>query len=236
MKRSVMAPECGMEGKGEGAARPGRDCGAPAWGSLYPARREIERRFGRHFSLPLARRAEDVVAAGIGPGSAVLDVGAGRRDMKDKLSARIDGLEYLSLDPDRTLPHDYRDFGEVNRAFDAVLMFEVLEHSDLAGIGGLLASARRALRPGGMLYVTTPSIYTPGRFGKDAAHRTPLAHDELGGIIGLSGFRVDGMWRIYNAPFVQRFLHVRAAGWLHRFLGVDYAFSVMASASAGEGG
>ncbi len=210
-----------------GAATPG---GGLSWSMLYGRRKDILRRFGSHFSLPLARRAEEEAGRRLPAAAKVLDVGAGLGDFRGKIAKFAGIAAYKSLDLDPFVKHDFRSFDEVRETFDAVLMFEVLEHVPFRDVAGLILGARSALGTGGLLFCTTPSVLTPGRFGMDASHVTPLSHDMLGALLESCGFRVGEILRLYNAPFVRRFMHVRAAGWLHRFLSVDYAQSLMAVA------
>ena len=194
-----------------------------AWSRLYDARKEVARRFGDHFDLPLARKAEEVVGRTLEGGERVLDVGAHRRQFREKVGAYLPGLSYFSLDRDRSLPHDYHDLADVKETFDAVYLFEILEHQPLGDLTRFLEAVARVVRPGGWLFATTPSVFCPGQFLRDATHVTPLAHDELGGLLTLAGFRVEQLLRTYNASWNRHVLHVHLAGWLHRFLRVDYA-------------
>jgi hypothetical protein len=207
-----------------------------SWSRLYERRRDIQRRFGRHFALPLRSRAERVVADHLSAGQRVLDVGAHRRQFKDKVERCRPGLVYRSLDTDRANDHDYYGFEEVEERFDGAYLFEVLEHLSLDGIAGILAGVRGVLAPEGLLFVTTPCVFHPVQFRRDATHRTPLAHDELGGVLEAAGFDVLHLYRLFHAPWSRWAAHVVLAGWLHRFLSVDYATSVMAVARRTEGG
>lgn len=201
-----------------------------SWSRAYELRKAARARFGRHFDLPLERKAEQVAARFLRPGDAVLDVGAHRRQFASKLARYRADLRYRSLDPDADLPHDFRSLDEVEESFDGVCVFEVLEHLPLEGLAPFLGRLRAVLRPGGLLFATTPCVLRPGRFEEDATHRTPLAHDELAGRLEGAGFEVTNLYRLFHASWASRLAHVRLAGWLHRFLGVDYATSVMAVA------
>jgi SAM-dependent methyltransferase len=197
------------------------------WHRMFASRKAVAARFGDHFTLPLERKVETVVARLLAAGERVLDVGAHERQFLEKVEKHRPGLVYRSLDPERGPSHDYAGFDEVKETFDAVYLFEVLEHVDLGGIRELLGNVGRVLRSGGRIFCSTPCIFHPGQFLRDATHRTPLAYDELGGLLETAGFHVEKVLRLYNAPWARRVAHVHLAGWLHRFLRIDYATSIL---------
>ncbi len=51
--------------------------------------------------------------------------------------------------------------------------------------------------------MTTPNIFNPGRFWRDATHRVAYCYDELGGILLGLGFRVKEIYRTYNEPLLR---------------------------------
>jgi SAM-dependent methyltransferase len=205
-----------------------------SWSGAYARRREVRARFGSHFDLPLRRNAERVVAEHLAGNAEVLDVGAHGCQFREKVEKYLPGLAYESLDPDPANPHDYRSLDEVKKTFDGVYLFEVLEHVAVGELGAFLQKVQSVTRPGGLLFATVPCVQHPGRFLRDATHLTPLAYDELGGRIQAAGFELEALYRIYNAPWHAKTAHVYLGGWLHRFLDVDYATSVMAVARRKE--
>ena len=154
--------------------------GLPPWSSLHERRRALERRWPSIFSLPLVRRASDVVVAQVRPGMRVLEAGAGDRRLKARIEAAAPGAEYRSADPDPAHPHDWRDLGEAVGPFDLVVALELIEHFSPEEALAFLRRSRDLLRPGGRIVVGTPDVFTPGRWHRDAGHRTPFSPWELG--------------------------------------------------------
>jgi SAM-dependent methyltransferase len=102
----------------------------------------------------------------LGPAGAALDLGCGDGRLTDAVEAselvgadvsgvaleraraRLPGTELVRIEPDSPLP-----FGDSR--FELVLCAETLEHA--RDVQLLLSEARRVLRPGGTLAVTTPA-------------------------------------------------------------------------------
>jgi len=115
---------------------------------------------GAPYDLP---RRRGLLLAHAGPGDRVLDLGCGDGDLSAVLPGvvgvdvaeaavrrarrRHPGHEYVRADAEDVLPF-------ADASFDVVWCSEVLEH--LADTGRALGEARRVLRAGGRLLVTTP--------------------------------------------------------------------------------
>ena len=203
------------------------DAGLPPWSALHERRRALERRWPSVFDLPLARRASDLVLREARPGLRVLEAGAGDRRMKERLEAAAAGIVYRSVDPDPAHPHDGRDVFSVEGPFDFVFALELIEHFSPEEALAFLRRCREILAPGGRLLLGTPDVFTPGRWHRDAGHRTPFSPWELGGFVEEAGFRVESLHRAWNAPLAERLLRRVLLGWLHRLTGADYAHSVV---------
>lgn len=200
--------------------------GRPPWVKMYALRQEVRKRFRDPLGLPLARRPELVAASMIPQGSRVVDVGSGDGSMREKLSREGLSCDYTSVDPGGGA--DFESVAEAPGPFDAALLFEVLEHLGPDTGADLLRSIRDKVRPGGLLVVSVPNVFKPGQQIKDSTHLTPYPWDELGAVLAACGWHLEAMFRVYNAPMVSRFLHLRAFWLLHRFLEIDCARSVMA--------
>ncbi len=103
-------------------------------------------------SLPHAREALDL---GCGDGRLGAELDAVRLVAADvspvaleRARARLDGAELVELQPDEPLPLE-------DSSFDLVLCAETIEH--VRDVQLLLSEARRVLRPGGTLAITTPA-------------------------------------------------------------------------------
>ncbi|HWC85999.1 MAG TPA: class I SAM-dependent methyltransferase [Solirubrobacteraceae bacterium] len=110
---------------------------------------------------------------GLRPGQSLLDIGAGRGELVVAAAARgarAVGVEYSTTAVElsrRTLAAhgnpggasvilaDARALPLPDAEFDVVTMLDVIEHLTPAEQAGVLAQARRVLRPGGRLYVHT---------------------------------------------------------------------------------
>ena len=213
------------------------------WDGLYRRRKEVRARYRRLWSLPVVRRVTDLaegVVRDCPHAPRVLDVGANDRRLADRLRAVRQDVTYESADPDPTHSHEYADVSEAPlESYDLVTFFEVIEHLPLADGIGVLRSIRERLRPGGVLVLTTPNVFVPGQFHRDATHITAFAYDELGGALLEAGFGLEELElvRLYNDGLLGKLLHRVLLYPLHRSLGVDYAESVAAVAAVpGAGG
>jgi SAM-dependent methyltransferase len=187
----------------------------------------MEARWPSIFSLPLVRRASDLVLREARPGLRVLEAGAGDRRMKERLEAAAPGLVYRSADPDPAHPHDAPDVFAVEGPFDLVFALELIEHLSPEEALAFLRRCRELLVPGGRLVLGTPDVFTPGRWHRDAGHRTPFSPWELAGYAAAAGFEAASLHRAWNAPLAERLLRRVLLGWVHRLTGADYAHSVV---------
>lgn len=109
------------------------------------------------------------LAAGFRAGEKVLDIGVGNGRLEELALSR--GADVYSLDPgERTIENLRARLGLGEKAavggsdripfpsdyFDAVVMSEVLEHLDPAGMAASLGEVHRVLRPGGRFLGTVP--------------------------------------------------------------------------------
>jgi len=199
------------------------------WSLFYEKQVLLRRRYGSVWGVPLKRRHTDVVLEWLEPGLSVLEVGAGDRNIFHKVDLESYGLDYRSLDPDDSLPHDYRSVATVERTFQRIWMFEVIEHLGLEDGFELLGSLLEILEPGGVLILTTPNGHHPHRF-REPHHLTPFKYDNLGALLLLAGFEVEGIYRLHNDSILMKIAHRYLLQWLHRFLDIDFAPSLLAVA------
>jgi len=105
-------------------------------------------------------------------------------------------------------------------------MFEVIEHMSLQEGLDLMKKLHSIMNERGIIVLSTPNIFNPSRFMRDATHQTFYAYDELCGLLNIANFNIKELYRSYNDAFHRYFLKVYMLGWLFRLLGIDYAYSI----------
>ena len=201
-----------------------------SWSTLQGLRRQVRERFPDWWRLPVRKKHWDVIFDEVADGQRVLDVGWGRKAL-DVLKARLPGLAYKSMNVDRAQAHDYYSLDDVREKFQAVFLFEVIEHLTFEEGVGLVQKLHGVLEPGGKLLLTTPNVCHPHRFF-DPTHKTAYRHDDLGALLMAAGFEVMRVCRLYNASFFPRLFRLYIGVWLHRYLSVDFAKSIMVVAKS----
>lgn len=205
---------------GRQAAQETRDI---SWAEMYAHRRRIERRFGEIHRLPLVARCSRLLLRHVRSDDRVLEVGAGDRRMAEHLRARWPNVRYESLDIDPAGRHDYRNLAEVSGRYDVVFAFEVVEHLPVEQIGPWLRRLADLLNPSGKLLLSTPNVFCPPAYLRDATHRTPLCYDELGGFVEAAGLHVTHLYRVYHEALHRVVLRRFVFGGLFRILRLDFA-------------
>ena len=211
-----------------------REFSAISWSRLSTFRDQIHRRYPEVWDLKLLRKRFPLILDHVRDGEKVLDVGASNRNLEGRLKARLPGVVYRSMDIDTEQHHDFYSMEEVEGSYDVIFLFEVIEHLELVEALRLLRRIHSLLSPGGRLLMSTPNIFNPGRFWRDATHRVAYCYDELGGLLLGLGFQVKEICRTYNDPFLRYFFRVHVMGPLHRYLGVDFAKTILIVAERGE--
>ncbi|MEW6683055.1 MAG: class I SAM-dependent methyltransferase [Nitrospirota bacterium] len=202
--------------------------GEVAWSVLYRHRVEARGRLGDIWDLPIVKRYFDRITANLATHSRVLEVGAGSRGLAARLSGPFPQVVYRSMDIDRTHDHDYYDLAAITERFDAIVLVEVIEHLALSDGIDLLDRLKGLLTPGGTIILTTPNVLHPTRYWGDCTHKTFYRYDEIAGILEGLGYRDVRVSRVYNAPFLQRWLRLHVGVYLHRYLDIDFAPTIVA--------
>ena len=198
-----------------------------SWSKLFQHRDKIHQRYRAIWDLKLLRKRFPLILETIRDSEKVLDIGASSRGLEDRLRSHYPNVIYKSMDVDQERPHDFYSLEEIRESFDVVLLFEVIEHLELEEGAKLLKGIYELLNTGGRLILTTPNIFNPGRFWRDATHRVAYCYDELGGILLAQGFHIKSMYRTYNDVFHRYLLRVYVMAPLHRYLGIDFAKSIL---------
>ncbi|MFK7959219.1 MAG: class I SAM-dependent methyltransferase [Phycisphaerales bacterium] len=158
--------------------------------------------------------------------NSVLDVGATDRLHEPAIRRRRPDIDYRSLDVDRSLPHDYHDFADVDRTFDMVVCFEVLEHVDERTAVQLVRQCTSVLRPGGHLLISVPNLLVP-YYQLEFTHCTAYRYDDLAALFSIHGAIVDEVVRCASGPRRSRWIHQHILGRWHRFMRTDFCSSII---------
>lgn len=199
---------------------------------VYHYRQEIRNRFPDFWNLRVVKKPLKVLIKELPPQAKILDIGAGNREMGEKVRRALPKSEYKSMDVDQGSYHDFHSLDDVNECFDAVFLFEVIEHLDLREGIELLNKIHSILVLKGRLFLTTPNLHHPHRYWS-CHHKTPYRYDELGAILLALGLEPLSIFRIYNDAFLKRVLRIYVARYLHRYLQIDFAPSIMLVAQKG---
>jgi SAM-dependent methyltransferase len=207
-----------------------------SWSKIFQYRDEIHRRYPEVWDLKILRKRFPLMLKTIRDGEKVLDIGSSNRSLEGRLKKHHPNLIYKSMDIDREQFHDYYSLEGIEERFDVVFLFEVIEHLELEEGMNMFRRIHDLLNGGGRLILTTPNIFNPGRFWRDATHRVAYSYDELGGFLLAQGFQVRNMYRTYSDAFHRYLFRVYVMAPLHRYLGIDFAKSILVVAEKkGEG-
>ncbi len=198
-----------------------------SWTNIFRNRADIHEIYPDIWDLKIVRKRLPFMLTYIKDGDKVLDIGASSRDLEMKIKKHRPQIVYKSMDIDREVVHDYYALDEIKEAFDVVFLFEVIEHLDLEEGLDMLKKIRLILKEGGYLILSTPNTFNPGRFWRDATHRVAYCYDELGGLLLGQSFKIKGMYRTYNDAFHRYLFRVYVMSPLHRYLGIDFAKSIL---------
>ena len=198
-----------------------------SWSKLFKNRTEMHKQYPNIWDLKILKKRLPLMLSIIHDGDKILDVGSSSREWEDRLKKYYPHIVYKNMDVDEEGCYDYRTFDEINEKFDVIFLFEVIEHLELEKGIDMLESIHSLLNKGGHLIMTTPNIFNPGRFWRDATHKVAYCYDELGGILLGRGFRIISMYRTFNDAFHRFLFRVHIMAPLHRYLGIDFAKSIL---------
>ena len=204
-----------------------------SWSTFYAHRKDMRKIYPSVYKLKLRKKLFDVEMEEISGGELVLDVGASTKALGERIKkAGIADITYKTMDIDPAKDHDYHSLEDITEKFDVIVLSEVIEHIEFSAGIEFLKSLKELLVPGGRLIVSTPNLNHPNRYW-DSDHVTPYRYEELAGALKWAGFTVPKLYRIYNDQFIKRFVRIYLMAWLHRYLDVDFAKSIVAVAVKG---
>ena len=204
------------------------------WSELLSYREQIHGRYPQIWDLKLIKRPSWLVKKHLKPGIHILDVGSSDRRMGKRVKDVYPDILYKSMDIDRTVPHDYYSFDEIEDQFDLIILFEVIEHLELEQGLEMLGRLRELLAHGGRLIISTPNIFNPSRFWIDATHKIAYSYAELGALVLSQRLELLGIYRTFHASFLKYLFRLTLFYPLHRILNVDFAKSVVVLAGKKE--
>jgi SAM-dependent methyltransferase len=203
------------------------------WGEQFRWREEVHQRYPEIWDLRIVRKRLPFILKYLRDSEIVLEIGAYNRELGDRIKKHYPHILYKSMDIDPSYQHDYTSLEEVKEKFDMVLLFEVIEHLDLMDGREMVKKIYEVLKPGGRVILTTPNIFTPGQYWKDATHLTPYHYEELGGLFLSQHFELVEICRLFNAPFLQFLIKTFLLLPIFRFLGIDFTKSILVVARKG---
>ncbi len=207
-----------------------------SWSKLFDYRDQIHEKYPEVWGLKILRKRFPLMLRNIRDGEKILDIGASNRNLEGRLKRHYPNLIYKSMDVDREQSHDFYSLDEIQETFDVVFLFEVIEHLDLEEGVRLLKKVYDLLNEGGRLILTTPNVFNPSRFWRDATHQVAYCYDELGGLLLAQGFHIKAMYRTYSDAFHRYLFRLYVMAPLHRYLGVDFAKSILVIAERKKNG
>ena len=162
--------------------------------------------------------------------ASVLDVGAGDLSIMRKFKSAGYSGEYHSLDPGEEYTHTYRDLGEVNRKYCAILCLDLIEHLPFPQGLRMLTRLTELLEPSGVMVIQTPNarcIRYPASWDMTHLH-SYNAHDLWAYLSGL-GLTVEGyriVFGLEHPGIADRIRGLAGAFIASRLLGCDYADNI----------
>jgi SAM-dependent methyltransferase len=197
------------------------------WSEQLRLRERVHEKYPEVWTLKIVKRRLPIILQYLRDGEALLEVGASNRELEGRIRKYYPKALYKSMDIDPSYSHDYSSFEEIKETFDMVLLFEVIEHLDLEEGREMMRIIYRILNPGGRVILTTPNVYTPGRYWKDVTHQTAYHYEELGGLLLNLNFEILEICRVFNEPLVSYLAKVYLFSPVFRFLGIDFTKSIL---------
>ena len=197
------------------------------WSEQLHWREKVHQQYPEIWDLRIVRKRLPFILKYLRDGESVLEIGAFNRELGERIKKYYPDVDYKSMDIDPTYRHDYFSLEEVRETFDMVLLFEVIEHLDWEGGREMVAKIFEILKSEGRVILTTPNVYTPGQYWKDASHRTAYHYEELGGLLLSQQFEIVEICRIFRESLLKFYLKGYILVPLFHFLGIDFSDSIL---------
>jgi len=197
------------------------------WSEQLRLRERVHQKYPEVWTLKIVKKRLPIILKYLRDGETLLEVGASNRDLEGRIKKYCPKALYKSMDIDPSYSHDYSSFEEIQETFDMVLLFEVIEHLGLDEGREMVRNIYQILKPGGRVILTTPNVYTPGRYWKDVTHRTAYHYEELGGLLLRQDFEILEICRVFNEPLISFLAKVYLFSPVFRFLGIDFTKSIL---------
>lgn len=202
-----------------------------SWNKLYQFRKRIRKRFPSLWQIKVIKKPSNIVKSYLRDNIRVLDIGAGNRQIGEKVKELYPTITYKSMDVDRKMFQDYYTLEEIKEKYNLILLFEVIEHIEFKEAVEMLKKIRGLLHPGGRLILTTPNVFHPHRYW-EYSHKVSYRYDEIGGLLLALGYEVGHIYRIYNNAFIPRIIRLYLAAPIHYYFNIDFAESIAIVAKA----
>ena len=200
------------------------------WSEIQMWRQKFRKKFPRIQKLPIAPSLHDYLIKYITDNESritLLDVGAGHRDLFDKLEKVHEKINYKSQDIDKRQNHDFYSTEEINEQFDIVVSSEVIEHLDAESKCNFIDELFRLTKSGGIVAISTPNANHPNIFWRDFTHVMPIHYYDLAGLLGKTGFKNIVILRLAKLNWKKRFTIWRYKKLLD-LIHTDFAQSILA--------
>ncbi len=197
-----------------------------SWSKFYSYREQIRNKYPSVYSIKIKKKLLDIIVGEVKDRAKVLDVGAYKRELCERIKLRFPSITCKTMDIDKAQFHDYYSLDEISETFDIIILSEVIEHFEFKEGISVLHKLSGLLNIGSKIIVSTPNINHPNRYW-DSDHKTPYRYDEIGGALLAVGFNIDKIFRTYNDQFFKRLFRMYIASHLHKYLDVDFAKSIV---------
>jgi SAM-dependent methyltransferase len=191
------------------------------WSKIKDGRNSVKGMFPRVLKLPVIPDANEKLYELLEDGDTLLDVGANDRKTERFLSGKHKKVVYKSFDIDRRLRHDYYSIDDIQEKFDAIVMYEVIEHMSVVEAVEILHSLHSLLKDGGSIILSTPNVFHPTIFWRDCTHQTGFRYNELAGIMASIGFGRLRVYRVIKMSLKDRLTYLIYKP-LIKFLNMDF--------------